>query len=177
MKESKDRVRAALANCGFELPAGHITVNLAPADLPKEGGRFDLPIAVGILVASAQLPTGPFDATELVWRAVARRRAALDPRRAADRAAGRAGRPHAGLPGRPTCAEAALAGMARVLRRAHLLRGRARIARGPASRCRRPVEPAPAGDAVRAGPRRRARPGAARGARSRSRRPAATACC
>jgi magnesium chelatase family protein len=65
VKESKDRVRAALANCGFELPAGHITVNLAPADLPKEGGRFDLPIAAGILVASAQLPPGPFDATEL----------------------------------------------------------------------------------------------------------------
>jgi magnesium chelatase family protein len=65
VKESKDRVRAALANCGFELPAGHITVNLAPADLPKEGGRFDLPVAVGILVASEQLPPGPFDATEL----------------------------------------------------------------------------------------------------------------
>jgi len=65
VKESKDRVRAALANCGFELPAGHITVNLAPADLPKEGGRFDLPVAIGILVASEQLPPGPFDATEL----------------------------------------------------------------------------------------------------------------
>jgi magnesium chelatase family protein len=65
VKESKDRVRAALANCGFELPAGHITVSLAPADLPKEGGRFDLPIAVGILVASGQLPHRTFDATEL----------------------------------------------------------------------------------------------------------------
>jgi magnesium chelatase family protein len=65
VKESKDRVRAALANCGFELPAGHITVNLAPADLPKEGGRFDLPIAIGILVASAQLPAGPFANCEL----------------------------------------------------------------------------------------------------------------
>jgi magnesium chelatase family protein len=65
VKESKDRVRAALANCGFELPSGHITVNLAPADLPKEGGRFDLPIAVGILVASAQLPAPPFDEREL----------------------------------------------------------------------------------------------------------------
>jgi magnesium chelatase family protein len=65
VKESKDRVRAALANCGYELPAGHITVNLAPADLPKEGGRFDLPIAIGILVASEQLPPGPFAETEL----------------------------------------------------------------------------------------------------------------
>ncbi len=55
VKESKDRVRAALANCGFEFPAGRITVNLAPADVPKEGGRFDLPIALGILLASGQL--------------------------------------------------------------------------------------------------------------------------
>jgi magnesium chelatase family protein len=65
VKESKDRVRAALANCGFEFPSGHITVNLAPADLPKEGGRFDLPIAIGILVASDQLPPGPFANSEL----------------------------------------------------------------------------------------------------------------
>jgi len=56
VKESKDRVRAAIANCNFELPPGRITVNLAPADLPKEGGRFDLPIAIGILVASGQIP-------------------------------------------------------------------------------------------------------------------------
>jgi magnesium chelatase family protein len=65
VKESKDRVRAAVKNNGFEFPPGHITVSLAPADLPKEGGRFDLPIAIGILVASAQLPSQPFDATEL----------------------------------------------------------------------------------------------------------------
>lgn len=56
VKESKDRVRAAIANCNFEMPAGRITVNLSPADLPKEGGRFDLPIALGILLASGQLP-------------------------------------------------------------------------------------------------------------------------
>jgi magnesium chelatase family protein len=55
VKESKERVRAALVNSGFEFPAGRITVNLAPADLPKDGGRFDLAIAVGILVASGQL--------------------------------------------------------------------------------------------------------------------------
>ncbi|MFO7277129.1 MAG: YifB family Mg chelatase-like AAA ATPase [Pseudomonadota bacterium] len=55
VKESKERVRAALANSNFEFPAGRITVNLAPADLPKEGGRFDLPIALGILLASEQL--------------------------------------------------------------------------------------------------------------------------
>ncbi|MGH8751024.1 MAG: YifB family Mg chelatase-like AAA ATPase [Burkholderiales bacterium] len=55
VKESKDRVRAALLNCRFEFPARRITVNLAPADLPKESGRFDLPIALGILAASGQL--------------------------------------------------------------------------------------------------------------------------
>jgi len=55
VKESKDRVRAALTNSKFEFPSGRITVNLAPADLPKEGGRFDLPIAIGILSASGQL--------------------------------------------------------------------------------------------------------------------------
>lgn len=65
VKESKDRVRSAIAHGGFELPAGHITVNLAPADLRKEGGRFDLPIAIGILVASGQLPASPFEGTEL----------------------------------------------------------------------------------------------------------------
>ena len=56
VKESKDRVRSALINSHFEFPTRRITVNLAPADLPKEGGRFDLPIALGILVASGQIP-------------------------------------------------------------------------------------------------------------------------
>lgn len=56
VKESKDRVRGAIINSGFEFPAKRITVNLAPADLPKTGGRFDLPIAIGILMASGQLP-------------------------------------------------------------------------------------------------------------------------
>lgn len=56
VKESKDRVRAALQNARFEFPARRITVNLAPADLPKESGRFDLPIALGILAASEQMP-------------------------------------------------------------------------------------------------------------------------
>jgi magnesium chelatase family protein len=55
VKESKERVRAALTNSNFEFPSGHITVSLAPADLPKEGGRFDLPIALGILLASGQI--------------------------------------------------------------------------------------------------------------------------
>lgn len=56
VKESKDRVRAALQNCRFDFPARRITVNLAPADLPKESGRFDLPIALGILAATGQIP-------------------------------------------------------------------------------------------------------------------------
>ncbi len=56
VKESKDRVRGAILNSRFEFPAQRITVNLAPADLPKEGGRFDLPIALGILAASGQIP-------------------------------------------------------------------------------------------------------------------------
>ncbi|MDG2394258.1 MAG: magnesium chelatase domain-containing protein, partial [Thalassotalea sp.] len=57
VKESKDRVRSALLNCGYSFPSEKIVVNLAPADLPKEGGRFDLPIAIGILAASDQIPT------------------------------------------------------------------------------------------------------------------------
>src|SRR5277367_7131500 len=54
VRESKERVRSALMTSGFEFPAGRITVNLSPADLPKEGGRFDLPIAVGILAATRE---------------------------------------------------------------------------------------------------------------------------
>ena len=55
VKESRERVRSAIINSGFEFPARRITINLAPADLPKSGGRFDLAIAMGILIASEQL--------------------------------------------------------------------------------------------------------------------------
>jgi magnesium chelatase family protein len=65
VRESRDRVRAALQNAHFELPAGRVTVNLAPADLPKESGRFDLPIAIGILAATGQVPAKPLAALEL----------------------------------------------------------------------------------------------------------------
>ena len=65
VKESRDRVRAAITNSRFEFPAGRIIVNLAPADLPKEGGRFDLPIAIGILVAAGHLPAERLIACEL----------------------------------------------------------------------------------------------------------------
>ncbi|MBI2384016.1 MAG: YifB family Mg chelatase-like AAA ATPase [Gammaproteobacteria bacterium] len=56
VRESRDRVKAAIVNCGYKFPAWRITINLAPADLPKEGGRFDLAIALGILAASDQIP-------------------------------------------------------------------------------------------------------------------------
>ena len=61
VKEARERVRAAIGNCGFEFPARRITVNLAPAELPKESGRFDLAIALGILAASKQLPADDLD--------------------------------------------------------------------------------------------------------------------
>jgi magnesium chelatase family protein len=64
VRESKERVRSALMTSGFEFPAGRITVNLSPADLPKEGGRFDLPIAVGILAASGELPAPALEQRE-----------------------------------------------------------------------------------------------------------------
>ena len=64
VKEARDRVRAAIQNCHFEFPARRITVNLAPADLPKESGRFDLPIALGILIASGQIRADALDAHE-----------------------------------------------------------------------------------------------------------------
>lgn len=66
VRESRERVRSALLNAGFEFPARRITINLAPADLPKEGGRFDLPIALGILVASGQVPPDALAACECV---------------------------------------------------------------------------------------------------------------
>lgn len=64
VKESRERVRAALQNCRFEFPSRRITVNLAPAELPKESGRFDLPIALGILAASGQIAVRTLDRYE-----------------------------------------------------------------------------------------------------------------
>jgi len=64
VKEARDRVRAAIQNARFEFPTRRITVNLAPADLPKESGRFDLPIALAILAASGQIPADRFSDTE-----------------------------------------------------------------------------------------------------------------
>src|SRR3990170_1552016 len=66
VKESKDRVRSAILNNHFEFPLHRITINLAPADLPKEGGRFDLAIALGILAASNQLPCENLERHEFI---------------------------------------------------------------------------------------------------------------
>jgi len=106
VKESRDRVRAALVNSRFDFPARRITVNLAPAELPKESGRFDLPIALGILAASRQLQadglskyefagelslTGELrpvrGALAMTWRAVREGRVFVLPPSSADEAA------------------------------------------------------------------------------------------
>jgi magnesium chelatase family protein len=64
VREARDRVRAALQNAQFEFPSRRITVNLAPADLPKESGRFDLPIALAVLAATGQIPAPPLERYE-----------------------------------------------------------------------------------------------------------------
>ena len=61
VKEARDRVRAAIQTANFDFPQKKIVVNLAPADLPKESGRFDLPIALGILIASGQIQAASLD--------------------------------------------------------------------------------------------------------------------
>src|SRR5580698_4769538 len=64
VSESKERVRSALMTAGYEFPQRRITVNLSPADLPKEGGRFDLPIAVGILAADGKIEAHALEGRE-----------------------------------------------------------------------------------------------------------------
>ena len=66
VKESRERVRAAIGQCGLKFPNRRIVVNLAPADLPKSGGRFDLAIATGILAASGQVPAERLGGIELL---------------------------------------------------------------------------------------------------------------
>ncbi len=97
VKESKDRVRGALQTCGFDFPNRRITVNLAPADLPKEGSRFDLPIALGILAAADQIPDNNLDTMEFIGEL-----ALSGARRTARRAGGGQQRPLvAGTTGQP----------------------------------------------------------------------------
>lgn len=93
VREAKDRVRAAIACAQFEFPQRRITVNLAPADLPKEGGRFDLPIALGILAASGQIPLDALAHCEFVGElALTGELRAVDGALPAALAAGEAGR-------------------------------------------------------------------------------------
>ena len=93
VREAKDRVRAAIQCAQFEFPARRITVNLAPADLPKDGGRFDLAIALGILAASGQLSVEALDGWEFLGElALTGEIRAVDGVLAAAIAAGRAGR-------------------------------------------------------------------------------------
>jgi magnesium chelatase family protein len=66
VRESKDRVRSAIINSGFQFPTKRLTINLAPADLPKDGSRLDLPIALGILIATGQLPENVTDDFEFI---------------------------------------------------------------------------------------------------------------
>ena len=120
VREAKDRVRAALNHARFEFPARRITVNLAPADLPKDSSRFDLPIALGILAASGQLKTAALAGHEFAGELSLT--GELRPVRGAlamALAAGQAGRSFV-LP-RSSAAQAALAARARVLPAATLL--------------------------------------------------------
>lgn len=108
VREAKDRVRAAIQCAQFEFPARRITVNLAPADLPKDGARFDLPIALGILAASGQLPIDALDGWEFLGElALTGELRGVDGALAAAMAAGAAGRKLLLPPGNG--AEAALA--------------------------------------------------------------------
>lgn len=66
VKESRDRVRSAIQNSGFQFPQRRVIVSLAPAELPKAGGRFDLPIALGVLAASGQIPQAPLAELEFI---------------------------------------------------------------------------------------------------------------
>jgi magnesium chelatase family protein len=148
VKESRDRVRGAIVNVRFDFPAGRVTINLAPADLPKEGGRFDLPIAVGILGASGQVRTDALPHLELLGElaltGALRPVSAVLPAALAARDAGRA----LVLP-RANADEAALVGGLDILPAEHLLEvcahlnGEAIIVPydAPALRAQRPAYP------------------------------------
>src|SRR5437763_16299061 len=74
VSEAKERVRAAVVASGLALPARRITVNLAPADLPKEGSHYDLPIALGLMAAIGAIPPDALTGFTGAWRARPRRR-------------------------------------------------------------------------------------------------------
>ncbi len=84
VRESRDRVRSAIRNSGFDFPHNRVTVNLAPADIRKAGASFDLPIALGVLAATGCVTRRDVDDVLLLGRAVARWRDPSDARRAPD---------------------------------------------------------------------------------------------
>lgn len=101
VRESKVRVRSALITSGFHWPPGRVTINLSPADLPKEGGRYDLPIALGILAATGQLPAATLILNEFYGDlSLAGELRAVRPRRALRRLPGGARAPHRHPPAR-----------------------------------------------------------------------------
>ena len=148
VKEGRERVNAALLNAGFVFPLKRITINLAPADVRKDGSGFDLPIALGILAASTQVDGSRARGSPRPRRGRARGRPAAGPRRPLDddrRAEGRAsGRPAA----RRQCAGGRRRGRDRGARRPHALRGLRASRRRPGARadaggCPRPDGGAP----------------------------------
>ena len=120
VRESNDRVRAALQTSGYDFPVSRITVHLGPADVPKQGGRFDLAIALGVLACRTPEEARGRRAARVPRRARAERRASPDHRRATGRARGaqQAGRALV-LPA-ANAAEAALVPSAEVYAAAHL---------------------------------------------------------
>ncbi|NGX17338.1 YifB family Mg chelatase-like AAA ATPase [Wenzhouxiangella sp. XN24] len=120
VRESRDRVRAALSICGFKFPDGKVIVNLAPADLPKDGGRFDLPIALGVLAASGQLPTAQLQRREFIGElSLSGEVRGVTASLCASVAAARAG--HALIVPAQNGAEAALAGVGEIHLAEHLV--------------------------------------------------------
>ena len=124
VKEARERVRSAILNSGLEFPHNkRITVNLAPADLPKDSGRFDLPIALGVLAASEQIGAEPAGRTHVCRRVVAVGQSAAGARRPGDEP-GAAGRKPSSLQQvlpPESAEEAALVPGAEVYRAEHLL--------------------------------------------------------
>ena len=92
MKESRDRVSTALTNSGYKFPMGRTTINLAPADVKKEGPSFDLPIAIGMLAASEQIETDQLDNFVIVGELALTGAVRPVQRRFADRASRKGGR-------------------------------------------------------------------------------------
>lgn len=142
VKESRERVRSALINAGFDFPQRRITINLAPADLPKEGGRYDLAIALGILVASGQLGAEPLQEMEVIGElALSGAVRPVSGTLPVSVACGRAG--HRLVVPRENADEAALAGGTEVLAVGHLLELCAHLGGGDQLQ---PHQPAQAGE-------------------------------